>query len=287
MIGVVRRCPDAAAFLALAEPFLLRQEAAHNLILGLAGQVRDGSQQYPAPPYFAVVMDGAEVVATIMRTPPHNLLLSAAPTEVLPAIAEAVYAEYPTLPGLLAPAEICRDFAAEWQRASGQRSALRVAERVFQLDAVNPVRGVVGTPRAAHEGDYSLLIDWFFAFHSETAQLHDRAGVERAVDSRLHVSPERGGLWLWENGGQVVSLAGYSGQTAHGIRIGPVYTPSEQRGHGYASANVAALSQWLLDGGRQFCFLFTDRANPTANTIYRQIGYRPVCDMDEYAFLPV
>jgi len=286
MTCAVRRCPDAVAFLALAEPFLLRQEAAHNLILGLAGQMRDGAQQYPAPPYFAVVMNGEEVVAAIMRTPPHNLLLSVAPTEALPAIAEAAYAEYPTLPGLLAPAEISRDFAAVWQRVSGQRSALRVAERVFQLDAVNSVCGVAGMPRAANERDYALLVDWFLAFHSETAQPHDRAGVERAIDSRLRVSPELGGLWLWENGGQIVSLAGYSGATAHGIRIGPVYTPSEQRGHGYASANVAALSQRLLDGGRQFCFLFTDRANPTANNIYRQIGYRPICDMDEYAFLP-
>ncbi len=232
-------------------------------------------------------MDGEEVVAAVMRTPPHNLLLSAAPADVLPTVADAVYVEYPTLPGLLAPADISQDFAAEWQRVSGQRSALRVAERVFQLDAVNPVRGVAGTPRAAYERDHALLVDWFLAFHDETAQLHDRAGVERAVDARLHVSPELGGLWLWENGGHIVSLAGYSGRTAHGIRIGPVYTPREHRGHGYASANVAALSQWLLDGGRRFCFLFTDRANPTANHIYHQIGYRPMCDMDEYAFLPV
>jgi len=286
MMCIVHRCPGAAAFLALAEPFLLRQEAAHNLILGLAGQLRNGSQQYPAPPYFAVVMNGEAVVAAIMRTPPHNLLLSAMPADVLPAIADAVYAAYPALPGLLAPATISGDFAAAWQRVSGQRSALRVAERIFQLDAVIPVRGVAGTPRAAGDHDRPLLIDWFRAFHEEIPQAHERASIERAVDARLLVAPEIGGLWLWENGGQIVSLAGYSGPTAHGIRIGPVYTPPAHRSRGYASANVAALSQWLLDGGRQFCFLFTDRANPTANHIYYQIGYRPVCDMDEYAFLP-
>jgi len=40
----------------------------------------------------------------------------------------------------------------------------------------------------------------------------------------------------------------------------------------------------LLDEGRRFCALFTDLANPTSNRIYHKIGYRPVCDFDEYVF---
>lgn len=88
---------------------------------------------------------------------------------------------------------------------------------------------------------------------------------------------------MWDDG-QPVSLAGYSGPTPHGIRVGPVYTPPAQRGKGYASACVAALSRLLLDGGRAYCFLFTDMGNPTSNPIYQAIGYRPVCDVDEYRF---
>ncbi len=68
------------------------------------------------------------------------------------------------------------------------------------------------------------------------------------------------------------------------MRIGPVYTPPEQRGHGYASALVAGVSQWLLDAGNQFCFLFTDLRNPTSNHIYQVIGYQPVGDFTEYSF---
>ena len=52
-------------------------------------------------------------------------------------------------------------------------------------------------------------------------------------------------------------------------------------------ATVAALSQLLLDSGRKFCFLFTDLSNPTSNHIYQAIGYRPVCDVDEYRFSPL
>jgi predicted GNAT family acetyltransferase len=67
-------------------------------------------------------------------------------------------------------------------------------------------------------------------------------------------------------------------------RISAVYTPPEQRGHGYASANVAALSQRALDAGAIACMLNTDQANPVANKIYQRIGYRPVGDAQEWTF---
>jgi len=48
---------------------------------------------------------------------------------------------------------------------------------------------------------------------------------------------------------------------------------------------TAGVSQYLLDLGYKFCFLFTDLLNPTSNHIYQQIGYKPVCDVDRYDFL--
>jgi hypothetical protein len=40
----------------------------------------------------------------------------------------------------------------------------------------------------------------------------------------------------------------------------------------------------MLGEGREFCSLFADLANPESNSIYRRIGYRPVCDFREYSF---
>ena len=91
-------------------------------------------------------------------------------------------------------------------------------------------------------------------------------------------------LYLWDVGGVPVSLAGGTRPGVHCISVGPVYTPPEHRCRGYASACVAALSQHLLDAGWEFCTLFTDLANPTSNSIYQKIGYRPVCDFNEYLF---
>ncbi|NIA13712.1 MAG: GNAT family N-acetyltransferase [Nitrospiraceae bacterium] len=72
--------------------------------------------------------------------------------------------------------------------------------------------------------------------------------------------------------------------TRHGMSVTGVYTPPERRRHGYAASCVAQLSRHILDSGKRFCYLFSDRSNPTSNSIYAKVGYRPVCDVKEYHF---
>ena len=103
------------------------------------------------------------------------------------------------------------------------------------------------------------------------------------LDVRLAEEADTG-LWLYRVGGVPVSLAGCGGSTPNGVRVGPVYTHSEHRCHGYATELVAAMTRHLLAGDRRFCFLYTDLSNPTSNAIYERIGYRMVCESTEYAF---
>lgn len=61
-------------------------------------------------------------------------------------------------------------------------------------------------------------------------------------------------------------------------RVGPVYTPPEGRRNGYGTAVTAACTAGALQAGAEHVVLFTDLANPISNSIYQQIGYRPVSD---------
>ena len=144
--------------------------------------------------------------------------------------------------------------------------------------------GVPGAMRRATPADRELLVAWYQDFFVDAhGRERPRDQDEREIDARL--ATPSSGLYLWIDT-EPVSLAGYSGPTSNGIRVGPVYTPQEHRRRGYASALTAALSQLLLDGGRRYCFLFTDLANLTSNHIYQAIGYRPVCEVDDLRFLP-
>jgi uncharacterized protein len=276
---------DATAFLAEAQPLLLADEARHNLILGIAGNIRAGLYEDFR---LWLVRDGSEVVSAALRTPPYNLILARPVSpEALAALAEAVAAE--ELPGVVGAEPEVHEFAELWTRRTGVPARTNMRQGVYALQQVEPPPTVAGSARVGTEDDRELALRWWIAFAEEA--LHEggpgRERAEEMIDYRL--SSQSSGILLWEDRGQPVSIAGWGGATPNGIRIGPVYTPPELRGHGYATALTAELSQRLLDGrlfegGRRFCFLYTDLANPTSNAIYERIGYRRVAESAEIVF---
>lgn len=277
----VSRLDSAAAFLERATPFLLEREAQNNLILGITGELARGESRYDPPLYFATVEQRDAVVAAALRCPPHGLLLTVAPPVAVDLLATSIHALYPSLPSVFGPPETSRAFAETWQRLTGQTAMPVIAQRIYQLEAVTPIRPVPGKMRRATTDDRELLTQWFAAFDAETSGERDEERAGRMVEATFASSTRA--VYIWEDG-QSVSMAEYAGPTPNGIRVGRVYTPPRFRGNGYASACVAALSRHLLDSGYRYCFLFTDLANPTSNRIYQRIGYRPVADADEYVF---
>lgn len=276
----VRVVDDPAAFLEQAGALLLEDEARHNLMLGLASTLRDYPERYPDFGLWLVEQDG-EPVGAALRTPPHNLVLARARDDnAVDALAEAVDDELPGVVGGLPEVE---QFADVWAARNGVTPRRVFAQGIFALEQVEPVAGVPGAMRMASSADRPLLLEWFLAFGIEA--LPGRPDAERLVQELDHrLSADDAGVALWEDG-DAVSLAGFGGPTPNGIRIGPVYTPPELRGRGYASALVAELSSSLLAGGRRFCFLYTNLANPTSNKIYERIGYVRVCESAEIEFV--
>ncbi len=278
----VERCADAGAFLARAERFLIGREAEHNLMLGLCARLRRNPRLYGEDPYFAVAEERGAVVVAALRTPPHNLILSETDdARAIEPLAADVQLVFPELPGVGGPADAVARFVLSWQTLTGARARLSMAQRIYQADAVTPPEGVPGRMRSYADADRDLAVRWLEAFVAEAVPDHVPESAADVLRHRLE-EPE-GGLVVWEDG-ETVSLAGFGSPTPTGIRIGPVYTPPEMRGRGYASALVAELTKELLAGGTRFCFLFTDLANPTSNTIYQRVGYRPVTDVDQWAF---
>lgn len=274
----VRRYADTDGFLARAFDFLVAREAEHNLILGLTGRLRDNSLIYGEEPYFAVAEDAERVVGAAMRTPPHNLILSEIDDDAaLEPIADDVRSVFSELPGVLGPKAAAERFVSLW----GVPGRLRLSQRAHRAESVTPPSGIPGRMREYEDGDREVVLRWLEEFIAEALP---EGGPETAEGSLAHrLADPDGGFVLWEDG-EAVSLAGYGAPTPNGIRVGPVYTPPELRRRGYATALTAELTKMLLDGGRRFCFLFTDLANPTSNSIYYAVGYRPVSDIDMWSF---
>jgi predicted GNAT family acetyltransferase len=283
---MVERLPDAAAFLEVAGPYLERREAEHNLLFGIAANlIRDPERPMTAPPLFAVVRRDGEVVLAALMTPPFNVVVSwTDDRDAVVALAVELRRAEIALPGITAPPEIARAFGDAWAAGAGLIAHRTMAERIYRLERVTAPRDVPGTLRIADERDRELLQAWTHAFLVEALGRPDPQEARDVVDGAFRTGTRV--FYLWEHDGRPASMAGVTGPTPNGIRVGPVYTPPAYRGHGFGSAVTAAASQAQLDQGRRFVFLFTDIENPTSNKIYQAIGYEPVIDIDQWSFEP-
>lgn len=277
------RHTDVQRFVAHTAPLLLGHEAHNNLILGLCVELARDPNVFGAEPPVMRTVDGAgEPLIAALQTPPNRLIVAQSERlEAVDRLVAGLVAEGRALPGVIGPRPVAERFARGWAGRSGAGVFPGMDMRIYALTAVRPPAPAPGLMRRATEQDRPLLEAWFEAFHHEATPGAGPSNAAEAVGRWLS-SPSRY-LALWEDGAPV-AMAGATGPTPNGIRIGAVYTPPAARRRGYASALVAALSQHQLDAGRRFCFLFTDLSNPTSNHIYQALGYEPVVEIADLRF---
>lgn len=276
----VRHCATAEEVLRMAGSVLAADEGASTTLYAILGRLE---VEPDLTAVFAVVQRDGQVAGCVAGTPATRLAVSRLDDEAAAAVAAEVARVAPDVGAVVAPVPTADVLAAGISRATGRSPYVAMAQRHFCAEAVTAPPDVPGTLRPTGEDDRSLLEAWVGAFITEA--LHDdptRAAA--SVERWLAQANDDGRLMLWEAEGAPVSMAGFLGPTPTGITILSVYTPPEHRGHGYASACVATLTQYLLERGRRRVFLSTDLANPTSNRIYQRIGYRPLGDATMYRF---
>ena len=274
---------DAADFLAHAGKYLAKDEARNGLILGIAGVVERFPQRYGKDAaWFCSINTEAEINAVAMRTPPHMVLIayfSGDMKTIAKEIVAAVEKDFKAIPGMVAEKEIGDIFATIWCKKRGTKITHTQSQRIYRLDKVNDIPMSPGKMRVATEADKELVKKWAHAFYI------DIGGLERnEPEGNPTPGIEHGFIFFWEDGNKPVSMAAKTRPAGKSASVGYVYTPPELRGKGYATSCVAELSRNILQSGKEFCTLYTDLANPTSNSIYMKIGYKPVCDSVEHTF---
>ena len=271
------------SFLHAARELLLRDEARHNLVFGICHTLHETPDAYPEF-HLWTVDRGALTVAAALMTPPFNLIVAQPADEAaLQFAAQALAAGGLSPPGLTGARPEVDVFKDAWGPLTGTRGRLRMAQGVYAAREARPPDDVSGKLRFADARDRGLLLEWTRAFEAESIpEDAPHQNAEEFIDRRL--ASDTGGYALWDDGGETVSMSGFGSRTPHGIRIGPVYTPPELRRRGYASALVGQQTRHLLEGGLDYCFLYTDLGNPTSNRIYMNVGYELVCESADYVF---
>lgn len=277
----VERVAGAAQFLSRSADVRSRLPVLTNVIGTVAQSVVAG-RVYEQAWWWLVLDDDGSPVACAMRTAPWNLILGPMDEQAARALAGAVAAADPDVPGINGPQGAVLALAAALPGRPGLHVTMR--ELVHVLDRLVEPEGVPGVAVAAHAGELDQLLVWHEQFAVDAGlPAHD---LEPSVTARLAV----GGFLWWVVDGEQVSLAGHTqpvpvtGGGAVG-RIGPVYTPVEHRRHGYASALTAAVVR-RMQPACSVVMLFADAANATSNGLYERLGFRPVDEIVEGTLTP-
>jgi GNAT superfamily N-acetyltransferase len=260
----VRRHPDARAFLARAEPWLLDAEIERAGPLSSARQASADDSRYERPTYWATIEDGDEIIGCAYRTPPFRVGVSALPKDALAPLSldlEKVYRHVSGFSGIDPAASALADI---WIARHGGSSA--IVSRSFLFSLGEPAQaGPAGTLRGAIPRDAALAKDWGDAAAKES-------GIA-ALDGNLCVRLIGAGqLYLYDEGGALRCLLGVLHSTPRAASLAVVYTPPSERRRGYAKAAIARLSALLAARGVAKRYFHFDPSNRAAQGLAQKIG---------------
>ncbi|WP_301107450.1 GNAT family N-acetyltransferase [Sporosarcina sp.] len=267
---------DPQQFSLKAKPILTKHEDTFSLFYGIMEAIKAG--QYDNP-FMAVMEDEGEVAALLQMTPPYPLNIIVNNTEKADEILEQVVQQLAeqsiSFPSVISKKEWAISFAEKWKKATGSAFEVKIDEGVYRLDAVNPeLEDSPGNWRVATKRDVLQIAAWLMLFEKEAGlPLTPKDEVREEVASFIG----RQEVFVWENEGKVVSMMKKARPTECGVTVSMVFTPRHERRKGYGRTMVAKVSAELLKEF-EFCVLFTDLANATANKIYQEIGYVQIAD---------
>lgn len=256
----VRVHDSVESFVEAAMPFLEADRALHCVHLSTVEIALRGDADLT----LLSIHDNGNIIGVVTRLHPRPLHVAGMPPAAASAVADALRSVDPVWPAVMGPSERIAAFTEAW----GQGGADTTPSLLYRLGSLK-VPAVPGTSRLV-PGE--TIGDWWFEFirHTRDVTPEDASEVVRNSlnQSAVHL--------LWEVDGTPVSWAATTVPYAGVTRIGPVYTPPESRGHGYAAAATAAITQHALGRGVREVVLMTDAADPGPNRLYRRLGFEVV-----------
>jgi predicted GNAT family acetyltransferase len=255
----------------------------NELILGLSHFLINDPDHYGTKPFLATIEENEKLVLCAFMTPPWSILVYGIDTASdLPyqLLIEYLVNNKIAVPGVNGKSEISEKFANIWLNKNKCQKRIHMESRLYILKEVQPFTKASGNLIKADMNFLDLLIDWAKEFYIEVELDADETYIKNHV--KFIIETGNGFIWIDE---KPVCMVFCERPHEEGISVAYVYTPPELRKRGYATSCVGSVSQHALESGYSYCSLFADLANPTSNTIYQRVGYRPICDYIYYDFI--
>ena len=273
----VRELADVVALWRAAEAYLSRDPANNTHQLSAAKRVMELGARHGERFFVAYIDDSeSELVGSAIYVDSKALFLAVMPPAAASALALHLRANEVGLTGVIGRRDLLQPFTDSF----AQQFSTHVDLMLYQLMTTPDYGRASGEVRVATMHDLDLLVQWHREFELEVGMVTVATPLEERVALRINNQQ----LVVWIDAGRAVSAAGANPLPAASARIGPVYTPPELRGRGYAQAVTAAASEHVQRDGPRTVFLFTDAVNPASNKAYQRIGFVHVADHAHLVF---
>lgn len=253
-------------------------EIKNNLILGLVDKIEDKSKEYSGLNLLSVTNNGVIEAVSFKNSP--RAIISGDPenADALRQIAEYYIYNNIKLSNVIGEINISRKFADVINLKQVKKRELVI----HQLEKTNDI--TLSKGRFEKAGIKNLMQIAEFRMDFETESFGDaRLKHEEFIrDTEIRIKNET--IYNWIEDDCLVSIAAIVRKTKHSSVIGMVYTPEQYRGKGFGTSIVFSLSNEILKSGFTKSVLFTDKSNPTSNSIYKKIGYEPVVEFEDIYF---
>lgn len=275
---------DVNDFLSDTEELLLKKESFHNLILGLAYNIREKKVEPSVPLYYSIEMDG-KIIGGVLRS--HHdkpLIITEIPFECVDLLIKDLTVNNIELEGVVAEEKTATYFKDHWINLKNLDHRINLHLGAYECFNVIFPKVMTGELIEATQDHLTILRQFVIGFFQDC--FPHQPIINENIEKMLKQFIENKSLFLLRNSkNEMISMAANTRSTINGGTISLVYTPPEFRGLGYGSCVVSLLSDKLLKSGKKFSCLFTDLTNPTSNSIYQKIGYVKVGQNIHFDFI--
>ena len=251
-------------FLEKYEQYFMDDEIRYSLILGITKRNTGVTLMISSE------MDDLFVVGVLAG---KNLIIASNTMEGRVYYDLVEYMERVDYPGIIGVKEHCDIYHSTYKEISGKVMFTKMDQRIYFCTKVNENSKELGLVRLANEYDIDYLVDWAYNFlctvEESTSIEQARKHIEHQINSKI--------LYVLEINNEIVSMAARSRSLYSTESVGFVFTPDRFRRKGYASRIVEEVTRKVLND-HKIATLYTDLSNPTSNSIYMKIGYKPYCD---------
>lgn len=269
----------AQEYLYLNHSFLMENELANNLTLGVTLSLENKNIENPDHRFISVVNRNGKTEAVSVNISPR-MMISGNPNSknAIKLISDYFNNTGFPITSIIGEKGLPEMFAKNFfkNKTSGRDLV------VHQLTKTNDLKLSSGRLEPANEIDLPKLAEFRYGFDIDTF------GYSRSDKNKLYseteVNIKKKNLFVWKDNREIVSMAVIMRNTQNIAIIGRVYTPKDLRGKGYGTSIVHSLSNEILKRGLPVCALFTDKLNLTSTKVYYNVGYRPVMEFTDIYF---